>query len=131
MSTVVVGFDGSAGSQRALAWAAKRVTLFGRLVLVTATYAEPGGLGRPGLDIVARDAKKHALAAFADLDLDDGGTPLFEVLVVDDSPSHALARVARDHGADEIAIGARPGSAEGDVAADLLSIADRPVVVVR
>ena len=127
--TVVVGFDGSAGSRRALAWAARRLVPEGRLVLVVATRPEPSTLGRPGLELVARDPLGYARLVLDEISTADG-VPDVEVVVTDDVPAHALHELARERDADEIAIGGRRGRAEGAVAADLLAVADRPVVIV-
>jgi nucleotide-binding universal stress UspA family protein len=127
---IVVGYDGGPPARRALAWAARRAGAEGRLILVSATAAEPGALGRPGLDQVAHNPLDHARLVLDGLTL-DGAPPAIEVVVADDMPSRALAHAARRFAADEIAIGGRTGHGDGDVAADLLRSADRPVVVVR
>ena len=127
--TVLVGFDGSAGSRRALAWAARRLVGEGRLILVVATRPEPSTLGRPGLELVARDPLGYARLVLDEIST-GAGVPDVEVVVTDDAPAHALAALAREWDADEIAIGGRRGRADGTVAADLLATADRPVVIV-
>ena len=127
---VVVGFDGSAPSRRALAWAARRTTPGGRIILVTATHPAPGTLGRPGLDLVAHDPLEHARLALDESTL-DAAPPDIEVVVVDDTPAHALAKLASEREAQEIAVGGAPGRVDGDVAAELLLLTDRPVVVIR
>ena len=127
---IVVGFDGGLPSRRALAWAARRAAPGGVLVMVIATQPEPGSFGRPGLDLVVREPLEHAHLALDEIAL-EAVPPDVEVIVVDDTPAHALDAIAREQDAEEIAIGGRAVAHEGDVATDLLSVVNRPVVVVR
>jgi nucleotide-binding universal stress UspA family protein len=127
---IVVGFDGRQPARRALSWAARRAGTGGRLILVSATQAEPGAPGRAALDSEGRNRLGDARLVIDGLTL-DGAPPEIEVVVANDSPSRALAHAGRRFAADEIAIGGRGGHGDGGVAADLRSSVDRPVVVVR
>jgi Universal stress protein family len=118
---IVVGYNGSDPARAAVLLAARRVGSSGKLVVVNAT-------GRVGLrergapdEARRRDAVRQVLLLQA-------GDALrgvdFELLLVPGSPGRALAAVADEHDAEEIAVG------EGAVADELRRTAHRPVVVI-
>lgn len=127
---IVVGFDDGSPARRALSWAARRAGSGGRLILVSATPAEPDALSDPRPELVSRGRLGRARLVLDGLTL-DGAPPDIEIVVAAGSPSRALADAAHRFAADEIAIGGRKGHGDGAVAGDLRSYADRPVVVVR
>jgi len=121
---VVVGYDGSATSKRALTFAARRAGSEGRLLLVHASERIDEAFMRGVRPDGVFDATLPELAE---------GTP-FETREVAGSPATALVRAARESGADEIVVGSRRlgliHGGLGRVADRLLKEADRPVTVV-
>lgn len=134
---LVVGFDGSPQSRRAVAVTAQRA---GRRGTVWVVHAHPSP---PGLyDVVdgERWRAEHTDRAQALLDtlLLTGDAELLETnyqteLREGSAPAGLLA-AAREHNADEIVVGSRGlGSVRallGSVSHELLAIADRPVLVI-
>jgi nucleotide-binding universal stress UspA family protein len=134
---VVVGYDGSDWSVAAVAYAARRVGSQG-LVLVVHSYAAPPDLG-PAVDhrriVEERQAAGRDLLAKAVAACQDAAPDVAcETKLVEGTPAEALLAVARRRNAAEIVVGSR-GSGRawtpiGSVSRQVLSAADRPVVVV-
>lgn len=119
---VVVGYDGSDVSRAAVSWAAEQARSNGRLYVI---YSRP--LGK-GVDEQAVLANLHIQAGEVLADLDW----VFEVL--EGNPARVLLAAAHRHDAHEIVVGlssdGRARSGHDSVSRDLISAADRPVVVV-
>jgi nucleotide-binding universal stress UspA family protein len=123
---VVVGYDGSEPARAAVAWAAERAGRAGKVWIVH-SHAP----GAPGLEGSEGKAVLDALvleAGNALLDVD------YQLELVAGDPAAALDTSAREHDADEIAIGSRGfgkvRAVLGSVSHDLLHRADRPVLVI-
>jgi nucleotide-binding universal stress UspA family protein len=121
---IVVGYDGSLPSKRAVTFAARRAGQGGRMVLVHASQrmdeaflpgASPEGVFDAALEELAE------------------GTP-FETRTVTGPAARALVRAGRESAADEIVVGSRGVGLDhgglGQVADRLLKETDRPVTVV-
>lgn len=136
LRTVVVGYDGSPPSERALERAATLLASGGRVVLVTASpsLGSPGVLSEPILDAPPIDGRSALL---------ERGRALLRqhrveaALVASDSdPAEALIQAARDEGAELILVG-QTGSGYvtrallGSTAENVLRHAPCDVLVVR
>ena len=124
---VVVGYDGSEAARRAVAWASERAGGAGKVWIVHCLVPGPAG----------PEGGEHGKAVLDALLLEGGNALLdvdYELELVDGDPAEALARSAREHDADEIAIGSRGfgklRAALGSVSHDVLHRADRPVLVI-
>lgn len=107
--TIVVGFDGSTGSQAALRWAARQlVATGGRLRIVHAVgLLEQAGL--PAGHMVARRETAMQLATAEGVALAD-----VECLTVDGDPCSALLRATTEpSSADLVVVGTRGSDAHG------------------
>jgi nucleotide-binding universal stress UspA family protein len=129
---LVVGFDGSESSQRALQWARDRAGAGGRVVVVHAYHPPPDWEGTPfwGKSLAHHQAFGREL-----LDgIEASGLPGVETDLLEGPAATALTKAAEAHQADEIVIGShghrRLAAALGGVATALLAHADRPVVVI-
>lgn len=133
---LVVGYDATASSERALSWALTRAGHGGRVVVVHAARRQPDRLRAvPDVQGPARLAHARAVAerTFRERhEIHDAEHCDFEIR--DLTPADALIGVADQIAADEIVIGARRGdrvrSNGGSVCSDLLARSDRPVVVI-
>ena len=133
---LVVGYDGSEESRGAVLYAVRRLGGCGTLVMVHAAGALPDWPGaeqaRETLEAAAAKAEEMLTAA------QEGAPSPADVEVVTelahDEPAQALARIAEERGANEIVVGSRGfGGARaslGSVSHELISLADRPVVVI-
>jgi nucleotide-binding universal stress UspA family protein len=119
---VVVGYDGSVAARAAVTWAAVRAGRTGKVWIVHCLAPGVPGQGKAVLDSLLLEG------ANALLDVD------YELELVEGHPAEALAVSAREHDADEIAIGSRGfgklRAALGSVSHDVLHEADRPVLVI-
>ena len=106
--TLLVGFDGSPASQRAVRWAARA----GGRVLVTVVWV-PGT--RASLDDPEPDLERVAWRPLIVSAIDVAG---------------GLLHAARRHAAAAIVVGADDPALGGDVAARLTAASDLPVVVI-
>lgn len=119
---VVVGYDGSEAARAAVTWAAARAGRAGKVWIVHCL--EPGvpGQGKAVLDALLLEGGNALIDVDYQLELAEG------------DPAEALAGAAREHEADEIAIGSRGfgklRAALGSVSHDVLHQADRPVLVI-
>ena len=134
---VVVGVDGSAGSRRALRWAADQAKVHDKelVVLMAWNYLEPQGLDGPVRfqpDYHGSDAAKVLDAIVAD-ELDHAANPRIHTEVVCDLPARAI--LERAHDACLVVVG-RHGVARwtppdlGATAVQVLHHADCPVAVI-
>ncbi|MBN1528101.1 MAG: universal stress protein [Thermoleophilaceae bacterium] len=123
---VVVGYDGSDAARAAVAWAAARAGRTGKVWVVHSLDpvhpAHDGGEGKAVLDALVLEGGN----ALIDVD--------YHLELVTGDPAEALDLSAREHDADEIAIGSRGfgklRATLGSVSHDLLHRADRPVLVI-
>lgn len=119
--SIVVGYDKTRESEAAITWALRRAGRRGRVVLVHGARHEPTAHG-------------EAVTELPFLERDEIYD--FDVItyVSDAAASEAILCAARDHEADEIAVGHRPRSGlrslSGSVCAELLSHSPVPVTVV-
>jgi nucleotide-binding universal stress UspA family protein len=132
---VVVGYDGTAPSERALSWALQRAGRGGRVVLVHAARHQPDRLRIvPEATGPGRLAHARAVAELPFLERRDVYDVQCDSEVRDASPADALMSVAAGVEADEIVIGTRRRdrlrSAAGSVCSDLLQRSPCPVVVI-
>lgn len=129
---VVVGYDGSDGSRSALDYAAGRVGLNGRVVVVYVAGPDRHWFGAPSFQPVSDDYESAAETLVEHLTLPYGVR--CTTLVLNGSPPAVLERVAEGCHADEIAVGRHGSDPErrglGSVPHALLEAARRPVVVV-
>ena len=131
--TLVVGYDGSEASQKALDYAAARVN-GGKLFLVTAVVPPPEWMGAPGWQQIVDEehARGEQLLEDAVSRLPNGVDYVTELL--DGPAADAIVNVADARHADEIIVGSRGlgrvRAVLGSVSHDVLHLADKPVVVV-
>jgi len=134
--TIVVGYDGSPAARLALAYAARRAGVGGRVFVVHAFDPPPDFLGWPNYEQMLSDHRGRGEALLRDLPLDDEelAGPGYETELIGGPPARAIDDVARAREADEIVVGARGlgrvRAMLGSVSLELLHIADRPVVVI-
>jgi nucleotide-binding universal stress UspA family protein len=129
---VVVGYDGSGASRRALDYAADRAGHNGRIIVVHVAGPGRHWFGAPSFQPASDDYQSAARALIEHLELPYGVR--CETIVCDGSPPAVLEQVAAEHVADEIAVG-RHGSDPrrgplGSVPRALIETARRPVVVI-
>jgi nucleotide-binding universal stress UspA family protein len=136
LTTIVVGYDGSAAARGALLFAARQAQAGGRVFVVHAYELPPHLLGSPNYDRILAERRGRGEALLRDLPLqgDELAGPEYETELVGGPPAEAIANVARTRHADEIVVGARGlclvRALLGTVSHELLHIADRPVVVI-
>jgi nucleotide-binding universal stress UspA family protein len=125
---VVVGYDGSETSRAAVAWAAQRAGRSGKVYVVHSVGGPVNGAG---------SEHEHRGKALLDALLLEGDALVdvdYELLLVDGGAAHGIAGAAREHDADEIAVGShghgRLRAVLGSVSHELLHVADRPVTVI-
>jgi nucleotide-binding universal stress UspA family protein len=134
-SWVVVGYDGTDPARAALAYAARRAGRDGKVIVVYAAGSPEAGGGRGGDHAPTKDVLRGYIL---DTLLTHAGDVLhgtdFELAIVAGRPAQALARIASERQADEIAVGGPgTGSAQApahSVSRELLRTADRPVTVI-
>lgn len=134
--TIVVGWDGSAASRIAMGVAA-RLARHGDLIAVHAHTPSSSHPTTRWQELLQGDAAERSMALLETIP--GAGIQGLELLHVearslDGTPVEALLRAARDSGAEAIAVGSR-GIGEstaplGSVSAELLTVADRPVLIV-
>jgi nucleotide-binding universal stress UspA family protein len=132
---VVVGYDGTDAARAAVAYAARRAGSSGKVIVVYASGSPDADRGRGRDPAQTQDALRgyvldtlllHTRGLLQNSD--------FELAIVGDPPAEAIARVATERQADEIAVGrspARPPHAPAHpVSRQLLEHADQKVTVV-
>src|SRR4051812_4768985 len=102
---MVVGYDGSPPSERALARAATLAGAHGTVVVVTASPSRlpPGVTSEPILDAPPPEERKARLQRSRTL-LQEHGTQA-TLVATDSDPAEALIQVARDQRAELIVVG--------------------------
>jgi nucleotide-binding universal stress UspA family protein len=134
---IVVGYDGSPASRRALEEAARRAGTSGRLYVVHCFHAPGERYGVASSNPKMADEMEDAKRVLDEVEANEaewlaGGRWESELLA--GPAGEAIARVATVRDADAIYIGSRGvGKARsllGSVAHDVLHRADRPVVVI-
>jgi nucleotide-binding universal stress UspA family protein len=125
MRAIVVGFDGSPASERALERAVELAGDRDRVVLVTASarLESTGVVDEPILDSPSSEERDAVLDRGAAALRDRGIEP--QVLATDGQPAEALVRAARDNDARLIIVG---GTGSGYVARALLGSTAETVV---
>ena len=131
---IVVGYDGSAVAQAAVAYAAERVGPGGRLIVAYAYGAPPEWEGTPYYQNSLERNQGHAREMLAAIPEDVLRGAELEPELVQGRPAEALLRIAESRDAEEIVVGSRGfGSIRAtlwSVSHALLHEANRPVVVV-
>jgi nucleotide-binding universal stress UspA family protein len=136
MSTIVVGYDGSAQARAAVRHAVE-LAQGGRVVVVHAYESPPPRLTSRWRELLAQEQAERAQAVL-DAVLLEGNEELAEAdwegRLAAGHPAQAILDVAHEAGADAIVVGSRgygPASAlVGSVSRALLQIADLPVTVI-
>lgn len=131
-AVIVVGYDGSAPARAALAFAAGRAEPHSTIVVVHVVVPAHGYLGQLYYDRAVARAHRDGRAVLDDL---AARASAVETVLLEGKPAAMLARVAHVRNASEIVIGSgRRGSFlgwfGGSVSRGLVSLADRPVVLV-
>lgn len=134
---IVVGYDGSAASRRALEEGARRAGSEGQLYVVHSFHAPGMQHGGADADAKLMEEQEPARRLLKELEAEAPEWMVgvrWEPEVLAGPPAEAIVRVASVRDADEIIIGSRGvGRARallGSVAHDVLHHADRPVVVI-
>jgi nucleotide-binding universal stress UspA family protein len=136
MSTIVVGYDGSAPAKRAVRHAVS-LAQGGLVVVVHAYDAPPPTLTDRWRELLEHDHVERAQSVL-DAILLEGNDELanaqWEGRLAPGNPAEAILAVAKEVDADSIVVGSHgygPLSALlGSVSHDLLRIADRPVTII-
>jgi nucleotide-binding universal stress UspA family protein len=134
---LVVGYDASPGSERALGWAVQRAGATGRVLVVHGAKRQTDRLALPTPRVgeSARAALAEAVVDVPFLERDD----LFQGVDCDSqarnaSPANALMQIAEELDAHAIVVGTRHRgrlrATTGSVCADLLEHSPRPIVIV-
>jgi nucleotide-binding universal stress UspA family protein len=127
---IVVGYDGSEPSRRALQHALDRAGADGTVVVAHAFEPPHDWLGYANYDRVVAEHRARGQALLDELPADAS----IEADLLAGSPAEAIARVAAARDADEIVVGSRgfgpARAALGSISHELLRLADRPVVVI-
>ena len=133
--SIVLGYDESAGSKRALEVAVDLAARYAEPLVLVYGVEPPGGMGEEFLahqravTELGRTAVSHAVEAAAQV-----GVPTV-VVVLDAKPAQALVDAADRHDARVIVVGTRGesplrGAVLGSVSHKLLHLSDRPVLCV-
>lgn len=133
-AVVVVGYDGSPASRRAIEYAVERAGAEGRIVAVHAAGPGQWWFGSPSYQRERDDYRPAARELLEELRSQVPAGMALETDVVEGSPPSALMRVAGDCNAAEIVVGAHGSNPEtrglGNVPLALLKGCDRPLIVV-
>ena len=108
MKTIVVGYDGTEASERALARAGAIAKAFGSSVIVTSVSSVMTGASHGGGSVDPTDSpdEHDALLTAAQGKLADQGVEADAVLGVGD-PAEAIVQLAEERSADLIVVGTR------------------------
>jgi nucleotide-binding universal stress UspA family protein len=131
---VVVGYDGSKGSRKAVQYAADRAGPDGRVVVVHAAGPGHSWFGAPSYQRERSDYRSVGESLLAEVsELAPKGVKLETSLIEAPTPK-ALIEAARTNDAAEVVVGAHGSASDtrglGSVPLALLRTCDRPVVVV-
>ena len=136
LTTVVVGYDGSAPSERALERAATLVGSGGRVIVVTARPSlAPSGISSEAILDTPPSDERGAMLERSRVLLNEREIQA-TLVAADDDPAQALAQAARDEDAELIVVG-HTGSGYvtrallGSTAENVLRHAPCDVLVVR
>jgi nucleotide-binding universal stress UspA family protein len=132
---VVVGFDGSEIARATLGFAARRLAAQDRLVIAHVVGVPTSMLESPYYDRAMEQSREHGRSL---LDHAKGALPAgahADLRLEEGPPARVLVELAREVGADEIAVGSRGfgsfrAAALGSTSHALLHESDRPVLVV-
>jgi nucleotide-binding universal stress UspA family protein len=135
-SSVVVGFDGSAGSRAALDTAVELAGRFGDRLLIVFGAGPPGGVGDEARAHRQAIEERGEQVTSEAVERTRGGGVEVELVISPERPSEALRSVAAERGARFIVVGTRGEgpvrrALTGSVPHKLLETAEVPVVVVR
>jgi nucleotide-binding universal stress UspA family protein len=133
--SIVLGYDESAGSRRALEIAISLAERYGEPLVLVYGVEPPGGMGEEFL------AHQRALAELGRTAVDHAMTEAAKagvrtvVEVIDAKPAEALLEAAEKHDGRVIVVGTRGesplrGAVLGSVSHRLLHLSDRPVLCV-
>lgn len=131
-AVIIVGYDGTPQARAALAFAAGRADLHGKIVVVHVVAPAHGYLGQPHYDRAVTRAQRDGLAVLDDLPTRASAV---DTVLLEGKPAAVLARVAHVRNASQIVIGSRRrgpllGWLGGSLSRRLIALADRPVVLV-
>jgi nucleotide-binding universal stress UspA family protein len=129
---LVVGYDASESSRRALRWAIERAGPDGHVLAVHAYEPPPEWEGTPYWNQSVIDHQAYGRKILEEIA--SPGPPEVEPDLIEGPAASAILRAAEAHRADEIAMGSHGHSrivaAVGGVALGVLSRADRPVMII-
>jgi nucleotide-binding universal stress UspA family protein len=133
--TIVAGYDGSEIARAALACAARRAGEDGKVIVAHVTAVPTEFIGTPYLEYALHHARERAGALTGDVEDALPGDVRVERKIIEGATAPALAQLAREIDADEIAVGSRGFGAFrtatlGSTSHALLHEADRPLLVV-
>lgn len=138
MGRIVVGIDGSQGSQKALEWGAEEARLRGATLELVYVYDVPythEPLGRPeDVTRIIERAQDLGERVLADFENQVSGVPVETFALLDSSAANAL--VEHSKGADMLVVSARGLGpfrrlVLGSVSTQLAHHAEVPVVIIR
>ena len=131
--TLVVGYDGSDASRKALEYAASRVN-GGRLFVVAAVVPPPEWMGSPGWQQIVDEEHERGTQLLDEAVGQLPETVNYSTELLEGPAADAIVNVAKAREADAIVVGSRGlgrvRAVLGSVSHDVLHIADCPVVVV-
>ena len=133
-TVIVVGYDGSEASRRAVEIAAERAGPRGTVVPVHVTAAASSWLGTPYYQRVVEEIRREGETLLAQTEELDTGQATIEPDLIEGDPAEVLLRVADVRDAREIVVGSRGlgrfRSLLGSVSHALIERSKRPVVIV-
>ncbi len=135
-ASVVVGYDGSAGSRAALDTAMELASRFGDRLLIVFGAGPPGGVGDEARAHRAAIEERGEQVTSEAVERARSGGAEVELVISHDRPVEALRSVAAERDARFIVVGSRgerplKRALTGSVPHKLLESSDVPVVVVR
>jgi nucleotide-binding universal stress UspA family protein len=134
--SLVVGYDGSAGSRVALDMGVELASRFGDRLLIVFGAGPPGGVGDEARAHRAAIEERGEQVTSEAVERARSGGVEVELVISHERPTEALRSVAAEHDARFIVVGSRgerpvKRTLAGSVPHKLLETADTPVVVVR
>jgi nucleotide-binding universal stress UspA family protein len=133
--TIVVAYDGSDAARRALAEAARRAGIGGKVLIVHAYHSPPDWIGRPDYQRILSTRRGRGEALLAEAAADPAlASVLVETDLLGGHPADAILAADKAHDAQEIVLGSRglgpARAALGSVGLRVLHSTDRPVLIV-